>query len=162
MPHADLLNLRLAPDMFTLARQFVIALDGARGCGARLAGLNLPDAEAPDFAVFNRGDDSVSASDPRSSGELSARVEATRTYLQSLPRDAIDASIHRPIILQMYGRTRTFKTRDFVLNYVLPNFYFHLSMAYALLRQAGVCLGKQDFEGPPVYEGGAVSLTTGH
>ncbi|MGL4966497.1 MAG: DUF1993 domain-containing protein [Inquilinus sp.] len=148
---AALLEARLAPDMFPLHRQVQIAADGARGAAARLAGLALPDPEAEDFAVFNRGIQHRFRDTASSFPGLAARLDAAIATLESLRPEQIDGSEARLIDVTMGGRTRRFAGLPFLLHYALPNLHFHIAMAYAILRHAGVDLGKQDFEGPPVY-----------
>ena len=146
-----LLESRLAPDMFPLARQVQIAADGARGAAARLAGAPLPDPEAEDFAVFNRGIQHRFAAGPEDFPGLAARIAAALATLDGLDRGAIDGSEDRVIDVTMGGRTRRFAGLPFLLHYALPNLHFHIAMAYAILRHHGVGLGKPDYEGPPVY-----------
>ncbi|TSD84453.1 DUF1993 domain-containing protein [Mycobacterium sp. KBS0706] len=148
---ATLLEARLAPDMFPLHRQVQIAADGARGAAARLAGLALPDPEAEDFAVFNRGIQHRFATTAASFPELTARLDAAIAFVETLRPEQIDGSEARMVDVTMGGRTRRFAGQPFLLHYALPNLHFHIAMAYAILRHAGVALGKQDFEGPPVY-----------
>jgi hypothetical protein len=126
-----LVNSRLAPDMFPLARQVQIATDMAKGCGARLAGQEPPKYE------------DTEASFP----ELSARVQKTIAYLESLKAEAIDGSETRAITLKLRNETATFHGTAYLLHFVLPNFYFHLTTAYAILRHNGVELGKPDYLG---------------
>ena len=126
-----LVNGRLYPDMFPLARQVQIATDTAKGCGARLAGQEPPKYEDTE-ASFR---------------ELSARVRKTIAYLESLPAEAIDGSEERVITLKLRDTTVTFRGTAYLLNFVLPNFYFHVTTAYAILRHNGVELGKQDYLG---------------
>lgn len=148
-----LLTSRLAPDMFPLARQIQIAADGARGAAARLAGAALPHPEAPDFAAFNRGFPDGFADEPGGFADLAVRILTAQGYLQGLalqPGQFAGAE-SRPIAVTMGGRTRHFTGLPFLLHYALPNFHFHIAMAYAILRHGGVPLGKPDFEGPPVY-----------
>ena len=148
---AILLESRLAPDMFPLHRQVQIAADGARGAGARLAAAPLPHPEAEDFAVFNRGIQHRFRDTASSFAELTARVRAANAYLEALRPEQIDGSEERGIDVTMGGRTRRFAGLPFLLHYALPNLHFHIAMAYAILRHAGVALGKQDFEGSPIY-----------
>jgi uncharacterized protein len=126
-----LVNSRLYPDMFALARQIQIATDMAKGCGARLAGQEPPKYE------------DTEASFP----ELSARILKTITYLESLKAEAIDGSEERVITLKLRHASVTFRGMYYLLNFVLPNFYFHVTTAYAILRHNGVELGKQDYLG---------------
>ncbi|MCX5495165.1 DUF1993 domain-containing protein [Kaistia dalseonensis] len=152
---AGLLRLRLAPDMLPLVLQVHIITDGARGSAARLAGRPLPSAEALDFAVFNRGDEGQFSAAEESFAALGARLQRSLDYLRALRPDEIDGSEERPVVLAMGGRTRSFEGLPFLLHYALPNFYFHVAMIYAILRHAGVALGKRDYEGAPVYVSGA-------
>lgn len=126
-----LVNSRLYPDMFPLARQIQIATDMAKGCGARLAG-----EEPPKY-------DDTEASFP----ELSARVQKTINYLESLKAAAIDGSEERVIALKLRNASVTFSGMFYLLNFVLPNFYFHVTTTYAILRHNGVELGKPDYLG---------------
>ncbi|KGM30913.1 hypothetical protein P409_30265 [Inquilinus limosus MP06] len=148
---AVLLETRLAPDMFPLHRQVQIAADGARGAAVRLAGLPLPDPEAEDVAVFNRGIQHRFPPAPVSFSALTARLDAALAVLEALQPEQVDGSEARVIDVTLGGRTRRFAGLPFLLHYALPNLQFHIAMAYAILRHAGVALGKQDFEGPAVY-----------
>ncbi len=126
-----LLTARLTPDMFPFSRQIQIASDMAKGCAARLAGIEPPKYEDTEATL----------------GELKARLEKTAMFLDSVDRAAVEASADREIKLKAGPRELSFSGRDYVCVFVLPNVYFHLSMAYALLRQAGVPIGKNDFLG---------------
>lgn len=126
-----LLEGRLYPDMFTLTRQVQIATDSAKGCAARLAGVEPPKFE----------DNEASFAD------LEARLQKTIAFVKSLPAEKIDGSEDRDVSLPMRGQSVTFKGMPFLLNFVLPNFYFHLTTAYAILRHNGVEVGKGDFLG---------------
>jgi len=126
-----LVNSRLYADMFPLARQIQIATDTAKGCGARLAGQEPPAYE------------DTEASFP----ELSARIQKTISFLESIKPEALDGSETRTISLKLRNAPVTFQGAAYLLNFVLPNFYFHVSTAYAILRHNGVELGKQDFLG---------------
>ncbi len=126
------LGLRLAPDMLPFTRQIQIATDGVKGCVARLAGLEVP-----------KWDDNEASLD-----DLRARLRKTIDYVQSVPAAQIDGSEAREIVLPMrIGEPLRFTGQSYVQHFVLPNLYFHSSMTYALLRQAGVELGKRDFLG---------------
>jgi hypothetical protein len=148
---ATLLDACLAPDMFPLHRQVQIAADGARGAASRLAGLALPDPEAEDFAVFNRGLQHGFPPGIVSFAALAARIDDVLSSLEALRPEQVDGSEERRIDVTLGGRTRRFAGQPFLLHYALPNLQFHIAMAYAILRHAGVALGKQDFEGPAVY-----------
>jgi len=126
------LGLRLAPDMLPFVRQIQIAADFAKGCVARLAGQEVPKWE----------DNEASLDD------LRARIRKTIDYVQSVPAAAVDGSEAREIVLQMrVGDPRHYVGEAYLTQYVLPNFYFHATTAYALLRHAGVEVGKRDFIG---------------
>lgn len=145
-----LLAGRLAPDMFPLAVQVRIAADGARGAALRLAGRNPSPPDAADYAVFDRGDPADFAGLDDSYPALIAHVRQAIEDLEAVsPADLERAT--GLITVSRRGRSRVFEREPFLLHYALPNFHFHLSIAYAILRQAGVPLGKADFEGPPVY-----------
>jgi uncharacterized protein len=128
----NFLGLRLAPDMLHFTRQIQIAADFAKGCVARLAGQEVP-----------KWDDNEATLD-----DLRARIRRTIDYVQSVPAAQIDGSEAREIVLQMrVGDPRHYSGQDYLTQYVLPNFYFHATTAYALLRHAGVDVGKRDFIG---------------
>ncbi|HUL41982.1 MAG TPA: DUF1993 domain-containing protein [Burkholderiales bacterium] len=130
---AVLINSRLFPDMFPLARQVQIASDAAKGCGARLAGREPPKFE------------DIEATFP----ELLARIDKTIDYLETLKPEQINGSEQKTITMQMRNKTVTFLGMPFLLNFALPNFYFHVTTAYDILRHCGVEIGKQDYIGTP-------------
>ena len=124
------LGLRLAPDMLPFTKQIQIAADAAKGCAARLAGVEIP-----------KFDDNESTLD-----ELRARIRKTIDFLQSVPAAQIDGSEAREISIPMRsGDPLRFTGEAFLKHYATPNFYFHATTTYALLRSAGVELGKRDF-----------------
>jgi len=126
-----LLNSRLYPDMFPLARQVQIATDMVKGGAARLAGVEPPpyaDTEA-------------------SFAELQARIAKTMNFLNSLKQEQIEGSEGRAITLANRFGTLEFTGLDYLVGFVLPNLYFHSATAYNILRHCGVELGKQDFLG---------------
>ncbi len=126
-----LLNARLFPDMFALTRQVQIASDFAKGTVARLAGI-----EPPSYA------------DTESSfAELIARVQKTVDFLKTLKADQIDGSENRDIVLKMHTGELKFKGEAYLTQFSLPNFYFHATTAYAILRHNGIEIGKMDFMG---------------
>ncbi len=126
------LGLRLAPDMLPFARQIQIASDGAKGCVARLVGVEVPKWE----------DNEASMAD------LKARLQRTIDFVQSVPAERFEGSEAREIVLPMrQGDPLRFTGEAYLKHYVMPNLYFHLTTAYALLRHAGVELGKRDFLG---------------
>jgi hypothetical protein len=128
-----LINYRLSPDMYPLSRQVQIATDIAKGCAARLAGIEPP-----------RYDDNE-ASFP----QLKARVDRTVDFLQGFTPSQIEGSEERDIRLKVGGRDLEFKGLPYLLNFATPNVYFHITTAYAILRHGGVELGKLDFLGRP-------------
>jgi hypothetical protein len=129
---ANYLGLRLAPDMLPFTKQVQIATDMAKGCVARLAGLEVPSW--PD--------------DEASFDALRARLQKAIAYVQSVDAGLIDGSEAREIVLPTRtGEPRRFTGQAYLTDFVLPNLYFHASTAYALLRHAGVEVGKRDFLG---------------
>jgi len=125
------LAARLAPDMFPLTRQVQIATDFARGAPARLAGLEMPvwpDVEA-------------------SLGELRGRIERAIAGLESLTPAQIDGQEARRIALKVGGQPTEFEGLPYLLHFALPNFFFHTTTAYAILRHHGITIGKRDFMG---------------
>jgi hypothetical protein len=128
---AFLIRDRLAPDMLPFSFQVQTATDTAKGCAARLAGI-----EAPSFA-------DTEATFP----ELKERIAKTLTFLKSVTAAQIDGSEERPITLKMRAGELKFQGQDYLLHFALPNFYFHVATAYSILRHNGVELGKADFLG---------------
>jgi hypothetical protein len=132
-----LMSARLAPDMRPLAAQIQMASDSAKNAIARLAGIpapSMPDTEA-NFA------------------ELKDRCRRTIEFIESIDRSALDGAEDREVVLKFpNGMGYSFKGRDYLTGFALPNFFFHVTTAYALLRAQGVPLGKPDFLmhlGPP-------------
>ncbi|MEC4820031.1 MAG: DUF1993 domain-containing protein [Scytonema sp. PMC 1069.18] len=128
-----LVNSRLYPDMFPLSRQVQIASDVAKRGAAKLA-----EVEAPKFE-----DNETTFS------ELIERTQKTISFLNTLKPDQIDGSEERTITLEMRDNTLSFPGMPFLLYFVVPNLYFHVTTAYDILRHCGVELGKQDFLGKP-------------
>jgi len=128
---AVLVNYRLAPDMFALSRQVQIACDFAKGMTSRLAGREVPKWEDNEKTI----------------AELKARIARTVAYVQSIEDEEIDGSEARSITVTPGGQAMSFPGQDYLVNFALPNFYFHVTTAYAILRHAGVELGKRDFMG---------------
>ncbi len=124
-----LLNMRLYPDMFPLARQVQIAADFGKGTCARLAGRDVPKYEDNETTF----------------AQLIARIDRTVAFIASIPAAEIDGQENRDITLTIAGNPVPFKGQPYLLDFALPNFYFHMSMAYALLRHNGVGVGKRDF-----------------
>ncbi|EAU66797.1 conserved hypothetical protein [Stigmatella aurantiaca DW4/3-1] len=136
--------------MFSLSRQVEIVVSGAKGSAARLAGRLSPGDESPEFAVFNRGDEKSFGDRLTSFASLQTLIGEAVAYLKTISREEVDAA-PASITVAKPGEARIFEPRSFVLDYVLPNLYFHITTVYALLRSAGVNLGKKDFEGTPAY-----------
>jgi hypothetical protein len=126
-----LLQARLYPDMFPLSRQVQICTDFAKGAVARLAG-----EEPPAWA-----DEEVSFDD------LITRVEKTAAYVGAFGADQIDGSEEREITLVRRGQSSVVMGQSYLLDQAMPNFYFHLTTAYAVLRHNGVEVGKKDYLG---------------
>lgn len=143
-----LLATRLAPDMFCLAHQVRILADGVDGACALLAG----DREAAAASrVFNLGDEAwLGAVDTRIAQSL-ARLSVAEARLAAIAPDTPLVGLRDAIVVARPGHARHFVAADFVFRYVLPNAGFHVAMVHALLRAAGVPVGKGDFEGPPAY-----------
>ncbi len=125
-----LLQYRLAPDMLPFTRQVLIACDAAKNGIARISGV-----EAPKF-------EDTEASFP----ELKARIQKTIDYLATVPKEAVNGTEDKDITFPV-GRekTRNMKGEAYLEQWALPNFYFHITMAYAILRHNGVELGKSDY-----------------
>ena len=128
---SELTNARLAPDMFPLARQVQIATDHAKGMAARLSGRENPKYE-----------DSESTLD-----ELKARIAKTLAFVQSVPQSEIDGSETKEITITPGGQARTLSGERYLLHNALPNFFFHVTTAYDILRHKGVNVGKRDYLG---------------
>ena len=126
-----LIECRLFPNMLSLRNQVYIASDTAKGCGARLAGMTPPAFEDTE----------------KTFPELIARIHKTIAFLETLSPDQIDGSEERTIVLQLRSSERVFNGMPYLLNYALPNLFFHITTAYDILRHNGVPLGKSDYLG---------------
>lgn len=129
---AALMETRLAADMNPFPAQVRTAAFSARACVARLVGQDWPktdDAEA-------------------SFAELKATIALSIAYIESVPRDAFDGAEDREVVLKFPGGQHEFKGADYLTGFALPNFFFHVTTTYALLRAAGVEIGKRDYLGP--------------
>lgn len=126
-----LCSARLAPDMFPLTRQVQIACDMAKACGARLTGIEIPKFEDSESSL----------------PELKARIAKTADFLRSLNPEQFVGAEDRQISYSIPGRTLNFTGKAYLITWVWPNFYFHYTTAYALLRHNGVGLGKLDYLG---------------
>lgn len=123
---------RLIVDMLPLSSQIQIACDNAKGAAARLAGVPTPKHEDTETTL----------------PELKARVTKTLDFLKTIKPEQFQGAETREIVLQFPNSTLKFTGINYLTNFVLPNFFFHVTMAYALLRKNGVDLGKRDFLGP--------------
>ncbi|OAI53848.1 hypothetical protein AYO46_00405 [Betaproteobacteria bacterium SCGC AG-212-J23] len=129
---AALTTYRLFPDMFPLTRQVQIACDTAKGATARLAGVEPPKHEDTEQTL----------------PELQARIAKTLDFVESMKAAQIDGSETRDVTLKMRAGEVHFKGLDYLFNHAYPNFYFHVTTAYNILRHNGVEIGKKDFIGP--------------
>lgn len=129
---AVLLTSRLAPDMFALAKQVQLVSDTCKGGAARLAQQTPPSYEDTE-ATFP---------------ELIERARKTVAYLKTLKPEQIDGSEERTVSWSTRSGTREMKGQPYLLHHVLPNVFFHVTAAYAILRHNGVEIGKKDFLGP--------------
>jgi uncharacterized protein len=123
---------RLIVDMLPLSAQIQIACDTAKGAAARLAGIAVPKHEDTEATL----------------GDLKARVAKTLDFIKTIKPEQLQGAETREIVLQFPQTTLKFNGINYLTNFVLPNFFFHVTMAYALLRKNGVDLGKRDFLGP--------------
>lgn len=126
-----LLSARLAPDMFPLSRQVQIACDTAQAGIALLAGIAAP----------HQADDETSFAD------LQTRIATTLSFLQGIEAAQLDGSEARDLVLKRRDKETHFQGQAFLLDHVMPNFYFHYTTAYAILRHNGLAIGKRDFLG---------------
>jgi hypothetical protein len=128
---AVLMGSRLYPDMFPLVKQVQIAADAAKGGAARLAQLEPP--------VYEDNEASIA--------DLVARLRKTIAYLETLKPEQVDGSEDRTVTWKTRTATKSMQGMPYLLNHVLPNLYFHVTTAYAILRHNGVEIGKGDFLG---------------
>jgi uncharacterized protein len=128
---AQVVATRLAPDMFSLRGQVQVATEMAKGCGARLGGVEAP----------------VFANDELTVDDLRNRIAKTIAFLEGLAPDAFEQSPKGEISITLpYGVLR-FSPQTYVLQFSLPNFFFHITTAYNILRHKGIPLGKMDYLG---------------
>jgi uncharacterized protein len=127
----SLLDARLAPDMHPFPRQIQIMSDTAKGCAARLAGIAAP-AMADTESTFP---------------ELQERIAKTIVFLESVSREQFKDAQDRQIVLKFPDGEMKFSGRDYLAGFALPNFYFHATTAYDILRHNGIDIGKRDFLG---------------
>lgn len=129
---AALIGSRLFPDMFALARQVQLATDMAKSCPSRLAGVEPPKYEDTESTF----------------AELFARIDKTLLHLKSFKPEQIDGCEDKTVTLATPRGPLSFKGMPYLLYFLLPNFYFHITTAYAILRHNGVELSKADYLGP--------------
>ena len=128
-----LLSARLAPDMLPLTNQIQIACDTAKFLMARLAGVDSPKFDDTETTL----------------ADLRARIAATIEFVKSVPADSIDGSEDKDVTLPRRTGPIVMKGEAYLKHFALPNFFFHVTTAYALLRHNGVDIGKMDFLGAP-------------
>ena len=124
-----LLNSRLFPDMYPLTRQVQIATDMSKGAAARLAGVEIPSYEDNETTF----------------AELQARINKTLAFIDSVTPAQFEGAEKRNIELMVRKHKMEFSGQDYLLKWVMPNVYFHVTTAYDILRHNGVELGKPDF-----------------
>jgi hypothetical protein len=124
-----LANARLAPDMFSLIKQVQLTTDFAKSGTARLAGIDPPKFEDNEQTL----------------AELQARIKKTIDFVSSVKADSFKGAEERDIVIPMRDTKLEFKGLVYLRNWVLPNFYFHMTAAYSILRHNGVDVGKRDF-----------------
>ena len=128
---AVLVNGRLAPDMFALARQIQIATDAVKGCVSRLAGVEIPKYEDTEATL----------------PDLIARLDKTIAYVKTFKPAQIDGTEEKAIVIKSPRGDLNFNGQQYLVHFVLPNLYFHVTTAYNILRHNGVEIGKQDYLG---------------
>ena len=127
------LNLRLYPDMFTLARQVRQACEHALAAG-RVAGVEVPSLPTDADTSF---------------ADIQSRIDKTVALLKTLTPAQLDGQEDKQVTVTVGGQPRQFKAQNYLYHLAMPNFYFHCTTAYDLLRHIGVEIGKRDFMGPP-------------
>jgi hypothetical protein len=130
---AALLQFRLFPDMLNLTRQIQIATDTAKGVVARLAGVDIP--------VYEDNETSVA--------ELQARIAKTIAFIESFTPAQLDGTEDKAIVTKRGDKETHYTGMQFLLGHAIPNVYFHVSIAFAILRHNGVEIGKRDYLGKP-------------
>jgi len=128
-----LTGFRLYPDMLPMARQVQIATDTAKGAVARLAGAEIPKYEDSEQTF----------------AELKARIAKTIDFINSFKPAQVDGSEDSEVVLKLGGKDVTFTGMQYLFGFVHPNFYFHVTTAYDILRHNGVEIGKRDYIGNP-------------
>jgi hypothetical protein len=128
-----LTGFRLFPDMLPMTRQVQIACDSAKGAIARLAGVEIPKHEDSEQTIE----------------DLKARIAKTVAFIQTIKAAQIDGTEDKDITLKIGGKDTVFKGMPYLLGFAYPNFYFHITTAYNMLRHNGIEIGKKDFLGAP-------------
>jgi hypothetical protein len=128
---AQILNARLAPDMLPLSKQVQIATDHAKGMAARLSGREVPKFEDNETSL----------------DELKARIAKVMDFVSSVEVSEMDGSEEREITINLRDRTLKLPGHQYLFQFAMPNFFFHVTTAYDILRKEGVPLGKADFMG---------------
>jgi hypothetical protein len=126
-----LTQFRLYPDMFPLVRQVQIACDTAKGVVARLAGVDIPVDEDSEVSI----------------ADLKQRIAKTSAFIQGFSASQINGTEDKDIITKRGDKETHYKGMQFLLNHAMPNVYFHITVAYAILRHNGVEIGKRDYLG---------------
>ncbi len=129
-PHV-FINARLAPDMFPLVRQVQMVSDNAKGCAARLSGQDIPSY----------------ADTEKTFPELQDRLAKTIAFVKSVTPEQVDGHEDRIVTVKTKGGEKQLAAADYLFGFALPNFYFHATIAYAILRHQGVPVGKLDYLG---------------
>jgi hypothetical protein len=125
------MNLRLIADMLPFWRQVTIACDHAKGASARLAGVEVPSFPDTEATL----------------ADLKARIAKTIEFINTLPAAAYDGAETRTVTMKVGGNDRAFVGQQYFASYAQPNFFFHMTTAYAILRANGLDVGKSDFIG---------------
>jgi hypothetical protein len=124
-------NLRLIADMLPFTRQITIACDHAKGASARLAQVEVPSFPDTETTL----------------AELKERIAKTIAFIQSIPAEAFEGAETRSVTIKVAGNDRSFPAMQYFASYAQPNFFFHMTTAYAILRTNGLEIGKGDFIG---------------
>ena len=130
---AALTTYRLFPDMLPMTKQVQIACDTAKGVVARLAGVEIP----------------VYEDNEKTLADLKARIAKTVTFIQTMKPAQIDGTEDKEIVIKRAEKDTRYKGMQFLLGHALPNFYFHVTTTYNILRHNGIEIGKRDYLGNP-------------
>ncbi|RYG61354.1 MAG: DUF1993 domain-containing protein [Alphaproteobacteria bacterium] len=128
---SELTTAKLAEDMYPLVRQVQIASDAVKGAGGRLSGSEIPSFEDTEVTF----------------ADLQARIAKTVSFLESLDAGSFDGSEAKDVRMNIKGNEMSFTGKDYLFGFAMPNFFFHVTTAYDILRHKGVPLGKKDFLG---------------